>query len=83
MRGVDAVLFWMTISSEIDRQRMKADLRSLDGSLGSYPYSSWKKWVSLSNRISDATLSRLEPINRKENISFIIIILAKLFGSVS
>jgi len=51
--------------SETDRQRMKDDLRSLDSSLGRYPYSSWKKWVSLSNRISDATLQRLEPINRK------------------
>ena len=32
--------------------------------LGSYPYTSWRKWISLSNRISDATLLRLEPYNR-------------------
>jgi len=51
--------------SEEDRQRMKADLKNLDQYLGSYPYSSWKKWVSLSSRISDATLRRLEPLNGK------------------
>ncbi|XP_023323214.1 protein AAR2 homolog [Eurytemora carolleeae] len=51
--------------TEEDRERMKADLLNLDRNLGSYPYSSWKKWISLSNRISDATLQRLEPINRK------------------
>ena len=41
-----------------DVERMKADLRGLDPYLGAYPYDSWKKWVSLTNRISPATLSR-------------------------
>jgi hypothetical protein len=35
-----------------------------DEYLGAYPYSSWKKWVSLSHRISEGTLQRLEPFNR-------------------
>ena len=43
-----------------DLERMKADLRGLDPYLGAYPYDSWKKWVSLTNRISPATLSRFE-----------------------
>jgi len=53
-----------TVSPE-DVLRMKADLLNLDQYLGSYPYVSWRKWISLSNRISDATLQRLEPFNRK------------------
>merc|ERR1719219_1889424 len=53
-----------TVTGE-DRQRMKADLHNLDQYLGSYPYGSWKKWVSLSSRISDATLQRLLPLNGK------------------
>nr|ACO15250.1 C20orf4 homolog [Caligus clemensi] len=37
------------------------NLRNLDPHLGPYPYDSWKKWISLTNKITDATLSRLEP----------------------
>ena len=44
--------------SETDKERMRADLRNLDRNLAAYPYDSWKKWVSLTNRISPATLSR-------------------------
>jgi len=53
-----------TVSVE-DIDRMKEDIRNLDKYLGVYPYNSWKKWVSLTNRISPATLVRLEPIARK------------------
>ena len=31
--------------------------------LGAYPYESWKKWVSLTSKISSETISRLEPIS--------------------
>ena len=47
----------MAVEDE-DGQRMKADLKNLDRFLGPYPYDSWKKWVSLTNRISAATLTR-------------------------
>jgi hypothetical protein len=39
-----------------------------DEYLGAYPYSSWKKWVSLSHRISEGTLQRLEPFNRYSRV---------------
>jgi len=45
-----------------DIQRLKDDLKNIDKQLGVYPYESWAKWISLSNRITDATLCRLEPI---------------------
>jgi len=53
-----------TVSAE-DMDRMKADIKNLDKYLGVYPYNSWKKWVSLTNRISPATLVRLEPFAQK------------------
>ena len=31
--------------------------------MGACPYDSWKKWISLSSKISSETVSRLEPIN--------------------
>ena len=44
-----------------DSARIKAGLRDLDSGLGPYPYSSWKKWVGLTSRITPQTLGRLEP----------------------
>jgi len=44
---------------EIDRFRV--NLKNLDSNLGAYPYDSWKKWVSLTNKISSITIKRLEP----------------------
>ena len=41
--------------------RLKFNLKDLDRNLGAYPYGSWKKWVSLTNKISPATVKRLEP----------------------
>jgi len=41
--------------------RFKVNLKNLDSNLGAYPYDSWKKWVSLTNKISSITIKRLEP----------------------
>merc|ERR550539_2231229 len=41
--------------------RLRSNLKNLDRNLGAYPYDSWKKWVSLSNKISIETIQRLEP----------------------
>jgi len=41
--------------------RLQSNLKNLDRNLGAYPYDSWKKWVSLSNKISIETIQRLEP----------------------
>jgi len=42
-------------------QRFQVNLKNLDRNLGAYPYDSWKKWVSLTNKISTITVKRLEP----------------------
>lgn len=39
----------------------QSNLKELDRFLGPFPYDSWKKWVSLTNKISKTTISRLEP----------------------
>lgn len=48
-----------------DKGRMRDDIKNIDKHLGVYPYNSWKKWISLSSHISEATLSRLEPMTGK------------------
>ena len=52
-------------STEEEVERVKADLRGLDSRLGVYPYNSWSKWISLSNKINEATVNRLEPMGGK------------------
>ena len=51
--------------SDEDKVRMKEDMKNIDKHLGVYPYHSWKKWISLSSHISEATLTRLEPMTKK------------------
>ena len=53
-----------TVRSD-DKDRIKADMKNIDKCLGVFPYQSWKKWISLSDHISEATLARLEPTNNK------------------
>ena len=50
--------------SEEDKERMKADMKNIDRGLGVYPYQTWRKWISLSDQITEATLTRLEPGNK-------------------
>ena len=52
-------------SSSEEVERVKADSRGLDTRLGVYPYDSWSKWISLSNRLTEATITRLEPLSGK------------------
>ena len=47
--------------SEEENARVRSNLKNVDGNLGPYPYQSWKKWVSLSNRITSTSLARLQP----------------------
>ena len=47
--------------SEEETDRLRSNLKNIDGNLGPYPYQSWKKWVSLSNRITPSSLARLQP----------------------
>jgi A1 cistron-splicing factor AAR2 len=39
-------------------ERLRDNLKNLDSNLGSYPYGDWKKWVSLTNKISAQTIAR-------------------------
>ena len=50
--------------SKEDKERIKADMKNLDRGLGVYPYQTWRKWISLSDHITEATLTRLEPVNK-------------------
>ena len=51
--------------SDEDKVRMKEDMKNIDKHLGVDPYHSWKKWISMSSHISEATLLRLEPMTKK------------------
>lgn len=44
---------------------MRANLQELDQFLGPYPYATLKKWISLTNFISEATVEKLQPENRQ------------------
>ena len=33
-------------------ERFRLNLKNIDGQLGAYPFASWSKWVSLSNRLN-------------------------------
>jgi len=50
--------------SKVDEEEIKRvsdNLKHIDSNLGPYPFESWKKWVSLSSRINNASLKRLLP----------------------
>lgn len=49
-----------TVKTE-EQTSVEASLRELDQNLGPYPYDSYKKWVSLTNHITENLLSRLQP----------------------
>ena len=46
------------VHDEVTIHRLQSNLKNLDRNLGAYPYDSWKKWVSLSNKISIETIQR-------------------------
>ena len=50
------------VSSE-EMDRFRSNLKNIDGNLGVYPYNSWSKWVSLSNRIDLPSITKYKCIN--------------------
>uniref|UniRef100_A0A915E0H9 Protein AAR2 homolog n=1 Tax=Ditylenchus dipsaci TaxID=166011 RepID=A0A915E0H9_9BILA len=52
---------YKSCQEEIDR--IRDNLKNLDSSLGAYPYSTYRQWVSLSSYISPKTVKRLQPDN--------------------
>ena len=46
--------------TEEEKERFKSNLKNIDGNLGAYPHDSWKKWVSLSGRITEERITKLQ-----------------------
>lgn len=67
------ILHWNAVQEEVDLspapeaevEAMRANLQELDQFLGPYPYATLKKWISLTNFISEATVEKLQPENRQ------------------
>ncbi|XP_059886842.1 protein AAR2 homolog isoform X2 [Delphinus delphis] len=67
------VLRWDAVQEEVDLspapeavvEAMRANLQELDQFLGPYPYATLKKWISLTNFISEATVEKLQPESRQ------------------
>lgn len=49
---------------QVQVERIRANLQTLDPSLGPYPYSCYQQWVSLSSNITAGTLRRLNPTGK-------------------
>ncbi|XP_005994430.1 protein AAR2 homolog [Latimeria chalumnae] len=50
-------------ASEEEVEKMRANLKDLDKFLGPYPYDTLKKWVSLTNHITEPVIKTLMPKN--------------------
>ncbi|KAF4097059.1 protein AAR2 homolog [Onychostoma macrolepis] len=46
-----------------EAERIRANLRELDGYLGPYPYDTLRKWVSLTDRLSQELAAALQPLS--------------------
>ncbi|XP_073679537.1 protein AAR2 homolog [Garra rufa] len=46
-----------------EAERIRANLRELDGYLGPYPYDTLRKWVSLTDRLSQEVAIALQPLS--------------------
>uniref|UniRef100_UPI00398F02E5 protein AAR2 homolog n=1 Tax=Pristiophorus japonicus TaxID=55135 RepID=UPI00398F02E5 len=51
--------------SEEEIERIRENLTDLDKSLGAYPYETLKRWVSLTNHITEPLVQRLQPASGK------------------
>ena len=58
------------ILDEEQIRRLGDDIKNLDHNLGAYPYDSWKKWVSITNKISSVTIKRYAHFNIMLNPSY-------------
>lgn len=53
------------VATEEEIQKIKDNKEDFDRYLGAYPYDNYKKWVSLSNYVSENLVNRLQPENGK------------------
>ncbi|CAH1796636.1 unnamed protein product [Owenia fusiformis] len=50
--------------SQEEVERIQSNKKELDRYLGAYPYESYKKWVSMTNHITEPVMESLQPINK-------------------
>lgn len=53
--GLPSIFLTLLVSEE-EKERFSENLKNFDQYLGPYPYDSWKKWISLSNRLTGIKL---------------------------
>ncbi len=46
----------LLLGTEEERECMKANLKNLDQNLGPYQFETWKKWLSLSSKLTGISL---------------------------
>ncbi|XP_039591259.1 protein AAR2 homolog [Polypterus senegalus] len=51
--------------AEEEIERIRSSLQDLDRFLGPYPYDTLRKWVSLTDRVTQDTVHKLQPLNNK------------------
>nr|CAG4649575.1 EOG090X0AVR [Scapholeberis mucronata] len=55
----------LDLCSEEEKSYCKANLRTLDQNLGPYPFDIWKKWLSLSHRLTFEVVQRVSPSTKQ------------------
>ncbi|KAK2720045.1 protein AAR2 homolog [Artemia franciscana] len=53
------------ITSAEELEPLKTNLENLDPFLGPYPYDTYKRWISLSHRVSKTVVEKLEPLSKR------------------
>ncbi|KAF2351798.1 A1 cistron-splicing factor AAR2 [Trinorchestia longiramus] len=53
--------------SEEQTERVRVNLRSLDGELGPYPVDTWRRWISLSQHINKEHLESVLPLSENSS----------------
>uniref|UniRef100_A0A914MWC1 Protein AAR2 homolog n=1 Tax=Meloidogyne incognita TaxID=6306 RepID=A0A914MWC1_MELIC len=57
------------VSDDVELERVRSNLMTLDSHLGAYPFTDYQLWASFSSSITSKTLKRLSPTNKLGRIS--------------
>ncbi|CAK5082452.1 unnamed protein product [Meloidogyne enterolobii] len=57
------------VSDDVELERVRSNLMTLDSHLGAYPFTDYQLWASFSTNITSKTLKRLSPTNKLGRIS--------------
>ena len=55
--------------TEEEKERYRSNLRNMDGNLAAYPHGSWKKWLSLSGRLTNDCLTKLQTRDDERSVA--------------